>query len=229
MSDDEKERTVELHHEGGTLELPVFTGTEGERTIELKPLLGSTGMTTLDPGFGNTASCSSKITYIDGDAGILRYRGYPIQDLAVGSSFVEVAYLLIYGELPEPGKLKEFSDKLRENADIPNDMGTLIDALPRNGHPMALMSSMVNTLAGYYEDSADPGDEEQIELATIRLMAKLPTIAARIYRNSIGEAPIDPNPSLDYVDNFIRMTFGDGRADGELGEDRKSTRLNSSH
>ena len=218
MSDDEKERTVELHHEGGTLELPVFTGTEGERTIELKPLLGSTGMTTLDPGFGNTASCSSKITYIDGDAGILRYRGYPIQDLAVGSTFVEVAYLLIYGELPEPGKLKEFSDKLRENADIPNDMGTLIDALPRNGHPMALMSSMTNTLAGYYEDSTDPGDEEQIELATIRLMAKLPTIAARIYRNSIGAAPIDPDPSLDYVENFVRMTFGDDRVDGEIGE-----------
>ena len=218
MSDDEKERTVELHYEGGTLTLPVFTGTEGERTIELKALLGSTGMTTLDPGFGNTASCSSEITYIDGGAGVLRYRGYPIQDLAVGSSFLEVAYLVIYGELPEPGQIKEFSDKLRENADIPEDMGAFIDAMPRNGHPMALVSSAVNTLAAYYDDSVDPDDENQVELATIRLMAKLPTIAARIYRNSIGEQPIAPDPSLGYVENFTRMTFGDRRPDGELGD-----------
>ncbi|MBB6120803.1 citrate synthase [Nocardiopsis algeriensis] len=218
MSEDDKQRTVELHYEGGVLKLPVYTGTEGESTIELKTLLGSTGMTTLDPGFGNTASCSSKITYIDGDAGILRYRGYPIQDLAVGSNFLEVAYLVIYGELPEPGQLKEFSDKLRENADIPADMGAFIDAMPRNGHPMALLASAVNTLAAYYEDSVDPSDENQIELATIRLLAKLPTIAARIYRNSVGEAPIAPDDSLDYVTNFVRMTFGDKAAAGELGE-----------
>ncbi|MEV6821688.1 citrate synthase [Nocardiopsis dassonvillei] len=218
MSEDDKERTVELHYEGGVLKLPVFTGTEGERTIELKTLLGSTGMTTLDPGFGNTASCSSEITYIDGAAGILRYRGYPIEDLAVGATFIEVAYLVIYGELPDADQLKEFADKLRDNADIPADMGALIDAMPRNGHPMALMASAVNTLAAYYEDSVDPGDEDQVELATIRLLAKLPTIAARIYRNSIGEKPIGPDSSLDYVDNFIRMTFGDVHADSELGD-----------
>ncbi|WP_285729393.1 citrate synthase [Nocardiopsis sp. ATB16-24] len=218
MSEDDKERTVELHYEGGVLKLPVHTGTEGERTIELKALLGSTGMTTLDPGFGNTASCSSKITYIDGDAGILRYRGYPIEDLAAGATFLEVAHLVIYGELPDAGRLKEFADKLRANADIPADMGTLIDAMPRNGHPMALLASAVNTLAAYYDDSVDPGDEDQVELATIRLLAKLPTIAARIYRNSIGEKPISPDDSLDYVDNFIRMTFGDVHADSELGD-----------
>ncbi|WP_159944860.1 MULTISPECIES: citrate synthase [unclassified Nocardiopsis] len=218
MSEDDKERTVELHYEGGVLKLPVFTGTEGERTIELKTLLGSTGMTTLDPGFGNTASCSSKITYIDGAAGILRYRGYPIEDLAVGATFLEVAYLVIYGELPDPGQLKEFSDKLRDNADIPADMGAFIDAMPRNGHPMTLLASAVNVLAAYYDDSVDPGDEDQVELATIRLLAKLPTIAARIYRNSIGEKPINPDDSLDYVDNFIRMTFGDVHADSELGD-----------
>ena len=218
MSEDDKERTVELHYEGGVLKLPVHTGTEGERTIELKTLLGSTGMTTLDPGFGNTASCSSKITYIDGDAGILRYRGYPIEDLAAGTTFLEVAYLVIYGELPDAGQLKEFADKLRQNADIPADMGTLIDAMPRNGHPMTLLAAAVNTLAAYYDDSVDPGDEEQVELATIRLLAKLPTIAARLYRNSIGEKPINPDGSLDYVDNFIRMTFGDVHADSELGE-----------
>ncbi|WP_117199201.1 citrate synthase [Nocardiopsis sp. TNDT3] len=218
MSEDDKERTVELHYEGGVLKLPVFTGTEGERTIELKTLLGSTGMTTLDPGFGNTASCSSEITYIDGASGILRYRGYPIEDLAVGATFIEVAYLVIYGELPDADQLKEFADKLRDNADIPADMGALIDAMPRNGHPMSLMASAVNTLAAYYDDSVDPGDEDQVELATIRLLAKLPTIAARIYRNSIGEKPIGPDSSLDYVDNFIRMTFGDVHADSELGD-----------
>ena len=218
MSEDDKKRTVELHYEGGVLKLPVFTGTEGEQTIELKTLLGSTGMTTLDPGFGNTASCSSKITYIDGAAGVLRYRGYPIQDLAVGSTFLEVAYLVIYGELPEPAQLKEFSDKLRENADIPAEMGAFLDAMPANGHPMALLASAVNTLSAYYADSVDPSDEDQIELATIRLLAKLPTIAARIYRNSIGAEPIGPDDSLDYVENFIRMTFGDNAADGELGE-----------
>lgn len=218
MSEDDKERTVELHYEGGVLKLPVFTGTEGERTIELKTLLGSTGMTTLDPGFGNTASCSSEITYIDGAAGILRYRGYPIEDLAVGATFIEVAHLVIYGELPEADQLKEFADKLRENADIPAEMGAFIDAMPRNGHPMTLLASAVNTLAAYYDDSVDPGDEDQVELATIRLLAKLPTIAARIYRNSIGEKPIGPDSSLDYVDNFIRMTFGDVHADSELGD-----------
>jgi citrate synthase len=218
MSEDDKERTVELHYEGGVLKLPVFTGTEGERTIELKTLLGSTGMTTLDPGFGNTASCSSEITYIDGAAGILRYRGYPIEDLAVGATFLEVAYLVIYGELPDADQRQEFADKLRDNADIPADMGALIDAMPRNGHPMTLLASAVNTLAAYYDDSVDPGDEDQVELATIRLLAKLPTIAARIYRNSIGEKPISPDSSLDYVDNFIRMTFGDIHADSELGD-----------
>ncbi|WP_017572206.1 citrate synthase [Nocardiopsis halotolerans] len=218
MSEDDKERTVELHYEGGVLKLPVFTGTEGERTIELKTLLGSTGMTTLDPGFGNTASCSSEITYIDGAAGILRYRGYPIEDLAVGATFIEVAYLVIYGELPEADQLKEFADKLRQNADIPAEMGAFIDAMPRNGHPMTLLASAVNTLAAYYDDSVDPGDDDQVETATIRLLAKLPTIAARIYRNSIGEKPISPDSSLDYVDNFIRMTFGDVHADSELGD-----------
>ncbi|PDP87985.1 citrate synthase [Glycomyces fuscus] len=218
MSEDDKERTVELHYEGGVLKLPVFTGTEGERTIELKTLLGSTGMTTLDPGFGNTASCSSEITYIDGAAGILRYRGYPIEDLAVGATFLEVAYLVIYGELPDADQRQEFADKLRDNADIPAEMGALIDAMPRNGHPMTLLASAVNTLAAYYDDSVDPGDEDQVELATIRLLAKLPTIAARIYRNSIGEKPISPDSSLDYVDNFIRMTFGDIHADSELGD-----------
>ncbi|RNL85861.1 citrate synthase [Halostreptopolyspora alba] len=217
MSEEGKERTAELRYGEGSLSLPVLTGSEGDEAIEVKSLLAQTGKVTLDPGFVNTASCSSAITYIDGEAGILRYRGYPIQELATGSSFIEVCYLLIYGELPSPGEFKEFADRLRQNSGIPEEMRTMLDALPRGGHPMTLLGSAVNLLAAYYSDSVDPSDPDQVELATVRLLAKLPTIAARVYRNSIGEEPLDPDPSLDYVENFLRMTFGADKGEGELG------------
>ncbi|WP_067965173.1 citrate synthase [Nocardiopsis trehalosi] len=216
MSDDGKERTVELRHEGGTHSLPLRSGTEGDTAFETKTLLSATGMTTLDPGFANTAACQSEITYIDGEAGILRYRGYPIQQLAAQSSFLEVAYLVIHGELPAPGELKEFSEQLRANAALPDEMRAMLDALPRNGHPMTLLSSAVNTLAAYYSDTVDPHDADQVDRATILLLAKLPTIAAHIYRNSIGEAPVAPDESLDYVENFLRMTFGELSGEAEL-------------
>ncbi|MBB4935048.1 citrate synthase [Lipingzhangella halophila] len=217
MSEEGKERTAELQYGEGALSLPVLTGSEGDEAIEVKSLLAKTGKVALDPGFVNTASCSSAITYIDGDAGILRYRGYPIQELATGSSFIEVCHLLIYGELPGPGELKELADKLRQNAGIPDEMRTMLDALPREGHPMTLLGSAVNLLAAYYPDSVDLSDPDQVELATIRLLAKLPTIAAHIYRNSIGEQPVDPDPSLGYVENFLHMTFGKEKGEGELG------------
>ncbi|MDA8371098.1 MAG: citrate synthase [Nocardiopsaceae bacterium] len=216
MSEDGKERTVELRYEGGSHPLPLLTGTEGDEAFEVKTLLAATGKVTLDPGFANTAACQSKITYIDGEAGILRYRGYPIQELAAGSSFLEVCYLLIHGELPAPGELKEFSEQLRANAELPAEMRTMLDALPRNGHPMTLLASAVNTLAAFYADTTDPHDTEQVERATILLLAKLPTIAARIYRNSINEAPVAPDESLDYVENFLRMTFGELSGEAEL-------------
>ncbi|WP_046470793.1 citrate synthase [Allosalinactinospora lopnorensis] len=217
MSEDGKERTAELQYDDGALRLPVLTGSEGDEAIEVKTLLAKAGKVALDPGFVNTASCRSAITYIDGDAGILRYRGYPIQELATGSSFIEVCHLLIYGELPGPGELKEFADKLKVNAGIPEEMRTLLDAFPRNGHPMTLLGSAINTLAAYYSDSVDPSDPDQVELATIRLLAKLPTIAAHIYRNSVGEQPVEPDASLDYVENFLHMTFGQEKGQGELG------------
>ncbi|WP_017594402.1 citrate synthase [Nocardiopsis potens] len=216
MSEDGKGRTVELRYDGGEQTFPLLTGSEGDQAIDVKNLLSGASMTTLDPGFGNTASCRSEITYIDGAAGILRYRGYPIQDLAKHSSFLEVAYLVIRGELPSPGDLKEFGEQLSANAEIPAEMSALLDALPRNGHPMTLLAAAVNTLAAYYADSVDPKDDDQVESATIRLLAKLPTIAAHIYRRSIGAEPIAPDPSLDYVGNLLHMLFGDGSGDSEL-------------
>ncbi|MDA2803508.1 citrate synthase [Nocardiopsis suaedae] len=216
MSEDGKGRTVELRYDGGDQTFPLLAGTEGERAIDVKALLSGTGMTTLDPGFGNTASCRSEITYIDGAAGILRYRGYPIQDLAQHSSFLEVAYLVIRGALPSAGELKDFADQLRTNAPVPDEMRTLLDALPRNGHPMTLLAAAVNTLAAYYDDSADPTDDDQVETATIRLLAKLPTIAAHIHRRTSGSEPIDPDPARDYVENFLAMLFGQGTGDTEL-------------
>ncbi|MFC3998177.1 citrate synthase [Nocardiopsis sediminis] len=216
MSDDGKQSTVELRYEGGTQPLPLLTGTEGEHAFEVKTLLAATGTTTLDPGFANTAACQSKITFIDGEAGILRYRGYPIQELAAGSSFLEVAYLVIHGELPEPGQLKEFSEQLRANAALPPELRAMLDAFPRNAHPMTLLASAVNTLGAFYADSTDPGDSEQVDRATMLLLAKVPTIAAHIYRNSIGEEPVAPDESLDYVENFLRMTFGELSGEADL-------------
>ncbi|KIH99719.1 type II citrate synthase [Streptomonospora alba] len=218
MSEDGKERVVELRYEGGAHTLPLLTGTEGDRAFEAKTLLSQAGMVTLDPGFANTAACQSKITYIDGEAGILRYRGYPIQELASGSSFLEVAYLLIHGELPGPGELKEFSEQLRANAALPAEMRAMIDALPRDGHPMIQLGSAVNTMAAFYADTVDPGDSDQVDRATMLLMAQLPTMAARIYRNSVGEQPLEPDRSLGYVEDFLRMTFGGDSGSRELDE-----------
>lgn len=218
MSEDGKERVVELRYEGGAHTLPLLTGTEGDRAFEAKTLLSQAGMVTLDPGFANTAACQSKITYIDGEAGILRYRGYPIQELASGSSFLEVAYLLIHGELPGPGELKDFSEQLRANAALPVEMRAMIDALPRDGHPMIQLGSAVNTMAAFYADTVDPGDSDQVDRATMLLMAQLPTMAARIYRNSVGEEPLDPDRSLGYVEDFLRMTFGGDSGSRELDE-----------
>ncbi|MFD0774964.1 citrate synthase [Streptomonospora algeriensis] len=218
MSEDGKERVVELRYEGGAHTLPLLTGTEGDRAFEAKTLLSQTGMVTLDPGFANTAACQSKITYIDGEAGILRYRGYPIQELAAGSSFLEVAYLLIHGGLPGPGELKDFSEQLRANAALPVEMQTMIDALPRGGHPMIQLGAAVNTMAAFYADTVDPGDSDQVDRATMLLLAQMPTMAARIYRNSVGEEPLEPDHSLGYVEDFLRMAFGGDSGSSELDE-----------
>ncbi|GAA0806642.1 citrate synthase [Spirilliplanes yamanashiensis] len=199
---------VKLDHPGGQLSMPVRPAVEGPGGIDVGALLKETGYVTLDQGFVNTASCSSTITYIDGDAGILRYRGYPIDQLAERSTFLEVSYLLIHDALPTPAELAEFADKIRVHTLLQEEMRQFFGGFPRDAHPMAVLSSAVTALSTFYQDALDPNDPEQVEISGIRLMAKLPTIAAYAYKKSIGHPLPYPDNSLDYVQNFLRMTFG---------------------
>ncbi|MCX4472836.1 Citrate synthase 1 [Micromonospora sp. MW-13] len=199
---------VKLDHPGGQLSMPVQSAVEGPAGIGVSKLLKETGMTTYDPGFVNTAACSSAITYIDGDAGILRYRGYPIEQLAEKSSFLEVSYLLIYGELPGQQALTEFSERIRRHSLLHEEMRRFFDGFPRDAHPMAVLSSAVSAISTFYQDSLDPFDSDHVEMSTVRLMAKVPTIASYAYKKSIGQPLLYPDNSLGYVENFLRMTFG---------------------
>ncbi|SNS41962.1 citrate synthase [Rhodococcoides kyotonense] len=204
----ENDAKATLTYPGGEHSMSIAKATEGNDGIELGKLLAATGYTTLDGGFVNTASTKSAITYIDGDQGILRYRGYPIEQLAGKSSFIEVSYLLIYGELPTEDQLDKFTDKIRRHTLLHEDLKRFFDGFPRNAHPMPVLSSAVNALSAYYQDSLDPNDPEQVELSTIRLLAKLPTIAAYAYKKSVGQPFLYPDNSKSLVENFLRMTFG---------------------
>jgi citrate synthase len=198
-----------LHYaDGAELDLPVKSATEGSAGIEVTKLLSTTGMVTLDPGFVNTAACSSEITYIDGDAGILRYRGYPIEQLAEKSSFLEVSYLLIYGELPTDEQLTSFTKQITKHTLLDEDLKRFFDGFPRDAHPMPVLSSAVSALSTFYQDSLNPFDEPNVELSTFRLLAKVPTLAAYAYKKSVGQALLYPDNSLSYVENFLRLTFG---------------------
>ena len=199
---------VTLDHPGGSLPLALQEATEGPGGIDVSALLAKTGLVTVDPGFVNTASCSSSITFIDGDAGILRYRGYPIEELAERASFLEVAWLLIYGELPTATELEDFQTRVRHHTMLHEDMRAFFNGFPRDAHPMAVLSSAVSALSTFYQDSLDPFDDEHVEVSTIRLLAKLPTIAAYAHKKSIGQPFLYPDNSLGYVENFLRMTFG---------------------
>lgn len=204
-SPDEK---ATLSYPGGSLDLEIVRATEGSDGIALGPLLAKTGYTTFDGGFVNTSSTKSAITYIDGDAGILRYRGIPIEQLAEKSTFIEVSYLLIYGELPTSDELASFTNQIQRHTLLHEDLKRFFDGFPRNAHPMPVLSSAVNALSAYYQDSLDPLDNKQVELSTIRLLAKLPTIAAYAYKKSEGQPFLYPDNSLTLVENFLRMTFG---------------------
>jgi citrate synthase len=201
-------KTAALTYPGGEYEMPIIDPTEGAPAIELGKLLPSTGLVTLDNGFGNTAACSSAITYIDGDAGILRYRGYPIEQLAEHSTFAETSYLLIYGELPTREQLDSFSQKITRHTLLHEDLKRFFDGFPRDAHPMPVLSSAVSALSTFYQDSLDPFDADAVELSTIRLLAKVPTIAAYAYKKSIGQPFLYPDNSLGGVENFLRLTFG---------------------
>ncbi|MCA1707378.1 MAG: citrate synthase, partial [Actinobacteria bacterium] len=171
-------------------------------------LLAQTGLVTLDSGFVNTAACASDITYIDGDAGILRYRGYPIEQLAERSTFLEVSYLLIYGELPTAQQLEEFTDLIQRHTLLHEDLKRFFDGFPRDAHPMPVLSSAVSALSTFYQDSLNPFDDRHVEISTVRLLAKLPTIAAYAYKKSVGQPFLYPDNSFGLVQNFLRMTFG---------------------
>ncbi|ADB73760.1 citrate synthase [Geodermatophilus obscurus] len=199
---------VSLRYPGGELPLRVVPATEGADGLDTGKLLATTGQVALDIGFVNTAACTSAITYIDGDAGILRYRGYPIDQLAGKASFVEVSYLLIYGELPTADQLAEFDSRLRRHTLLHEDLKQFFRGFPRDAHPMPVLSSAVSALSTFYQDSLDPFDERQVEISTLRLLAKLPTIAAYAYKKSVGQPFLYPDNSLGLTENFLRMTFG---------------------
>ncbi|WP_084735100.1 citrate synthase [Actinophytocola xinjiangensis] len=200
--------SVALRYPGGEYEMSLTHASEGSSGINVSKLLSTTELVTLDPGFVNTAACSSEICYIDGDAGILRYRGYPIEQLAEKSSFIEVSYLLIYGELPNQAQLDEFASKISRHTLLHEDLKRFFDGFPRDAHPMPVLSSAVSALSTFYQDSLLPFDQEQVEISTIRLLAKLPTIAAYAYKKSVGQPFLYPDNSLGLVENFLRMTFG---------------------
>ncbi|MBQ1445319.1 MAG: citrate synthase [Renibacterium salmoninarum] len=197
-----------LRFAGGELELPRIKAAEGNDGYDVSKLLKETGAVTYDPGFMNTAATTSAITYIDGDAGILRYRGYPIEELAQHSSFLEVSYLLIYGNLPSGTELAAFDEKIRRHTLLHEDLKGFFGGFPRDAHPMPVLSSAVSALSTFYQDSLDPFDDDQVELSTIRLMAKLPVIAAYAHKKSIGQPMLYPDNSMNLVENFLRMSFG---------------------
>ncbi|MCE0766708.1 citrate synthase [Pseudonocardia kujensis] len=200
--------TAVLTYPGGEHEMPIKAPTEGASAVDVSKLLAKTGMTTFDPGFTSTAACASAITYIDGDAGILRYRGYPIDQLAERSTFLEVSYLLIYGELPTQAQLDKFTTDISRHTLLHEDLKGFFDGFPRDAHPMPVLSSAVSALSTFYQDSLDPFDDEAVELSTVRLMAKVFTIAAYAYKKSVGQPFLYPDNSLGLVENFLRMTFG---------------------
>ncbi|NVM96857.1 citrate synthase [Arthrobacter wenxiniae] len=197
-----------LRYDGGELTLPRIEAVEGNAGYDVSKLLASTGAVTYDPGFVNTAATSSAITYIDGDQGILRYRGYPIEELAEHSSFLEVSYLLIYGNLPSPSELEKFDSRIRRHTMLHEDLKGFFGGFPRDAHPMPVLSSAVSALSTFYQDSLDPFDDEQVEMATIRLMAKMPVIAAYAHKKSIGQPMLYPDNSMGLVENFLRLSFG---------------------
>jgi len=191
-----------------TAELPVLQGADGNPSVDFSTFTKQTGHTALDYGFVNTASTKSAITFIDGDEGILRYRGYPIEQIAKNSTYLEVAWLLLYGELPTADELAEWDEKIRHHTLLHEDLKRFFSALPHTAHPMSMLSAATAALSTYYEGQSDPNNPEHIELNTIRLLAKLPVIAAYAHKKSIGQAFLYPDNSLSFVDNFLKLNFG---------------------
>ena len=208
MSEATSSEKVTLNLGDRVAEFPVLKAVDGRDAVDLSTFAKQTGYNTFDPGFVNTAATRSAITYIDGDEGILRYRGYAIEDLAKNATFLEVAWLLIYGELPTQSELAEFSEKVRRHTLLHEDLKRFFSALPHTAHPMSVLSSAVSALSTYYEDSLDPKNPEMVEASTIRLLAKLPVIAAYAHKKALGQAFLYPDNSLDFIENFLKLNFG---------------------
>ena len=201
--------TVSLRINENTVELPVITGSEGEKAIDISKLRDQTGYITLDPGFKNTGATKSAITFLDGEEGILRYRGYAIEELAEKSTFIEVAYLLIYGKLPTHDELETFRWSVRRHTLVHEDMKKFFDGFPSKSHPMGQLSALVGALSAFYPESLNPDNSEKEEdLTVIQLLAKMPTIVSWIHKKSLGHPIIYPSNHMDYVTNFLNMMFG---------------------
>ncbi len=199
--------TAELKALGKTLSLPVYEGTEGERALDIVKLRKETGLITLDPGFVNSGACQSEITYIDGEQGILRHRGYDIEDLAEHCTFLEVAYLLVTGKLPNRAEWERFSQLMNKNSMIHEDMRTFFRNYPEHAHPMAVLSAMVVSLSTFYPELEEENRKESIDFTVTRLLSKLRTIAAFSYKKSVGEPFVNPSHRLSYCANFLNMMF----------------------
>ncbi|MFP8881853.1 MAG: citrate synthase [Myxococcota bacterium] len=199
---------AELQIDGKTYELPIIEGSEGERAIDISKLRNLSGVITLDPGYANTGSCTSKITFIDGNRSILRYRGIPIEQLAAHSTFLEVAYLLVYGNLPTADNLANLIESITLHTMLHEDFKRFFGAMPKDAHPMAACSAAVGALSTFYPDCLDPRNPRHVEISVHRLIAKLPTMAAYAYKHSIGQPMMYPRNDLGYVGNFTYMLFG---------------------
>ena len=208
MSDTGTPQTATVTVGERTAQLPILSGTEGVPSVDFSTFTKQTGHTALDYGFVNTAATKSAITYIDGDQGILRYRGYPIEQLAQNSTYLEVAWLLLYGDLPTADQLAEWDDKIRHHTLLHEDLKRFFSSLPHTAHPMSVLSAATAALSTYYEGQSDPNNPEHVELNTIRLLAKLPVIAAYAHKKSIGHAFLYPDNSLSFVDHFLKLNFG---------------------
>ncbi len=199
---------VTLTYSGGSLDLPFVEATEGPDGYDVSALLSTTGDVTLDPGFGNTASCRSAITYIDGDAGILRYRGYPIEQLAERSTFLETSYLVLYGELPNQAQLDWFTGQIARHHLLDERLGRMFRYFPRRSHPMPVLAAGINALSTYHTGILAPVGGSNPDDDMFRLMAKVPTLAAWAFKNSVGQPTRFPQDSLSYIENFLQMSFG---------------------
>src|SRR6187549_849842 len=202
------DKTLTMKADAGRWDFPMLEGTVGPQVVDIRKLYGETGMFTYDPGFTSTGSCQSAITYIDGEKGILLHRGYPIDQLAEQSTFMEVAYLLLHGELPSRDELDTFTYTITRHTMVHDQLATFYRGFRRDAHPMAIMCGVVGALSAFYHDSTDITDPKQRMIASHRLIAKMPTIAAMAYKYSLGQPFMYPQNSLSYTGNFLRMTFG---------------------